>query len=1782
MSNQNPVKVFRKLAVKSGVYHQTYIDPVTEDVHRSTVYISPEYLRKSAWSTMQMKRRSLEVPICIDHKDDAYPRPVEQWLENEMRSSVGRLIDVTYNPKEQSHEYQFEINDPQIAQKIEQGIITKVSPNFHSSFSPGDGTVWKNVVGHLALTFRPKDYHQSSAPMATVSRAGQKRFSVLSVDRDTIVKIVPMYKMPFSVLAGMLKPSGKGFKFSSVDYDFDFKTKEEFTRWLSRRYRQTLRMSVSGKMGHVLYFAVIHAPAGGVVVNGKKYLGGQFIPNAHVEGLPTEERDKIRSASAEWSKKRTETARKYVSDNESDKDAVARHAGEHAKAEMTPEDKKAAMRRWASLRGYHGDTALRQVAVLAGKESAQLATLDPNSAKALHIKRRLRAYHEMAQAAKMPEAVPMKAAASEAKETKYPIAPKGEWHGEGTYEADGGKMVEMSPDDYISQVRPLTMDDESRENIDILKKHIQDGKTLDPLLIRANGKEDGRHRAHAARELGIKSIPVIDYRNTKSSVELSDKGHSNALAELSDAQSDVSDAQKAAHEKSMEHKAKSIKEFQHLPPHIQERITDIARKFDSDKSASDIDHDLALSEIAEEVYDAYDYSGLEEQEKPTDWVDALRNKSRKQIRDEHYAKTKNLAPKPAAPKLRVKPIKEKEISEAKPTGDKLPEYGQEEYAIKHNENLKRREEMADKIHAHYGQYAKDGIWRGRPAGAAAAIGDLEDGERAHLAKMLVKKGILPEHYSRKKKVIASEMLDDIDVVARQAWKGTQADNTNPFKEKTARQFGDNDRASPDANTPIVSPVDKRTSDILNAPKSKKTSYLDSIMQENQKHAKIDATEQAKPADTPTTEFGKHNPWHAKREEVFKEMRRLDDEIEQHNRAAMSMQPKHGQIGWGGADFDHTLKRTVTEAYYFALNKGKSPDEAHKEAIEAGRDAVNNWNNKTSKGRASANGHYELKRWDKSGDDHADMIHRRFSGIGNPGQAKPADVKPEKQNPESNYTTEEDDEGNIRGVIKVPKEKAQGIFGYTPPTETIKGRWREKNWANQDGDDKMHEKLRRDILTAHAQNLERSHSQPGSSSEFDERQQKINAGKNGLAKHMHQHPEGRPETLAEYVEASGLTRKYRVEPEHSAGHDSGIGYGLWYDQVDDSGKVVKSNRYNSVSHPTYDDAAIEMAQHADLLNRNGHGDPVKIHDPKSKEHHEKIVSERKVQEKQQADKEESERSGAAAKYRANSEAITQLRSEIKSTKRKQHSMKIGEGTAKGVRHDNFLVHKPVHGGTGYRVTHIPSGMAAFTDATSQGQAIEIAHLLAKAGDWSNPKPDNNLLSKGAGALRHYRQGNYADALEHVKKKVESFGVVHAPQGGTDVDGHHYLGGQFTPGQGGAKTEQKASAPSADQKRSFYRKADGHAKKLGLKPMVAVAPGIGKVNGYKHGNMLIHKNGDRWQITHAPTGKRIGASTYKDDAIRKAYLLHHGLDWNFAGEADPVHSARFKDVAKGHIPRDMDEGSLHPTGGIPDSHKDQRGYMESWMKYKPNYESAKQRYIATHGTFDDQGNLKSVVANIDHWRDYIPGYNGLNAPDTHPAAKYANERFLDEIMDEMKGRGNGKIAVLGGGGGSGKGTAVGNHFDEREYPIRLDQTSSDYDSLITRIKDMQAKGYEPDIVFVDRRPREAWHGVVGRTASLIEKGHPPRVVPKRIAIEANISAREAALKLAKENPDITLRVIDNHGGHETSRLLKNRDEVISHLANQKYNIDEELQEADNHVEKLEKQGKIPAHVAQALRA
>ena len=96
----------------------------------------------------------------------------------------------------------------------------------------------------------------------------------------------------------------------------------------------------------------------------------------------------------------------------------------------------------------------------------------------------------------------------------YPLAPAGT-----RYEEYSGNLTYMTPDEYLRNVRPLTLNESSLDNIADLKRHVESGGKLDPLAIYPNGKEDGRHRAYLAKELGINQVPVALHGRTKYEIQ---------------------------------------------------------------------------------------------------------------------------------------------------------------------------------------------------------------------------------------------------------------------------------------------------------------------------------------------------------------------------------------------------------------------------------------------------------------------------------------------------------------------------------------------------------------------------------------------------------------------------------------------------------------------------------------------------------------------------------------------------------------------------------------------------------------------------------------------------------------------------------------------------------------------------------------------------------------------------------------------------------------------------------------------------------------------------------------------------------------------------------------------------------------------------------------------------------------------------------------------------------------------------------------------------------------
>lgn len=99
------------------------------------------------------------------------------------------------------------------------------------------------------------------------------------------------------------------------------------------------------------------------------------------------------------------------------------------------------------------------------------------------------------------------------KENEYPVAVPPEY-GDSDYKSRGGNIFSVPPEHFLNLVPKLDVDDEdSADNIEDLKNMMSQGRKIDPPTLYMNqGKvvdHDGRHRAYAAIDLGIKKIPVL-------------------------------------------------------------------------------------------------------------------------------------------------------------------------------------------------------------------------------------------------------------------------------------------------------------------------------------------------------------------------------------------------------------------------------------------------------------------------------------------------------------------------------------------------------------------------------------------------------------------------------------------------------------------------------------------------------------------------------------------------------------------------------------------------------------------------------------------------------------------------------------------------------------------------------------------------------------------------------------------------------------------------------------------------------------------------------------------------------------------------------------------------------------------------------------------------------------------------------------------------------------------------------------------------------------------------
>lgn len=266
-------------------------------------------------------------------------------------------------------------------------------------------------------------------------------------------RLVPIWEVPYSVASTQcLVSAGTSFIFKHSDGKQRFGTRKAGLDWLRSQYSKQFSLNIADVEANTIWMAVMHAPVGGVQLQGRFYRGGMFIPNSVVEGASPAEKAKIKDARAAHEAERTTNARDNMNDAESVHDAIIRHAGEHGTGDQTPDDKRDTLWRWDVLKAKHGEKgALEAVVTLAANEAKELKGLGGyNNDQSTRLKRRLAAYAAMVRFASDPGHVEDHKAGASAPAAKQPVEkvsrngqePKEQKNAENDQNAPSGEDVE--------------------------------------------------------------------------------------------------------------------------------------------------------------------------------------------------------------------------------------------------------------------------------------------------------------------------------------------------------------------------------------------------------------------------------------------------------------------------------------------------------------------------------------------------------------------------------------------------------------------------------------------------------------------------------------------------------------------------------------------------------------------------------------------------------------------------------------------------------------------------------------------------------------------------------------------------------------------------------------------------------------------------------------------------------------------------------------------------------------------------------------------------------------------------------------------------------------------------------------------------------------------------------------------------------------------------------------------------------------------------------------------
>jgi len=186
---------------------------------------TPELVRHLYDSGNAMRQSGLSIPIPLEHQLDNKPLTAQERAANNLLHNTG-WVDSYILDEENRLFGMCEFDDKQYPDLVAKLPTTiKYTSPWITSFTDGNGKKWEGVIGHLALTSRPRITQQQpfpnvqaalslSAPLAPVapsavtaaglflSRAG-RLVSNNEVAKTLHVPLVPAYPMAFSVWSGV-------------------------------------------------------------------------------------------------------------------------------------------------------------------------------------------------------------------------------------------------------------------------------------------------------------------------------------------------------------------------------------------------------------------------------------------------------------------------------------------------------------------------------------------------------------------------------------------------------------------------------------------------------------------------------------------------------------------------------------------------------------------------------------------------------------------------------------------------------------------------------------------------------------------------------------------------------------------------------------------------------------------------------------------------------------------------------------------------------------------------------------------------------------------------------------------------------------------------------------------------------------------------------------------------------------------------------------------------------------------------------------------------------------------------------------------------------------------------------------------------------------------------------------------------------------------------------------------------------------------------------------------